>query len=147
MIIMKCFQVCSIGTETEIKSSCAPSSLCVSGSPLSTSATVCYEGEGKNFYKRYLMFIQKNTLSSIKKYFVRLAIFCYIIEVWLLKSYSYIINSCLNQLAYLHFYNQILFFLCKFKHVFMCSGILVVQLEWRGKTFFGTLLSQDKCDR
>ena len=29
----------------------------------------------------------------------------------------------------------------------MCSGILVVQLEWRGKTFFGTLLSQDKCDR
>merc|ERR1711997_792703 len=27
------------------------------------------------------------------------------------------------------------------------EGILVVQLEWRGKTYFGTLLSQDKCDR
>merc|ERR1711983_419378 len=27
------------------------------------------------------------------------------------------------------------------------EGILVVQLKWRGKTFFGTLLSQDKCDR
>merc|ERR1711953_774987 len=27
------------------------------------------------------------------------------------------------------------------------GGILVVQLEWRGKTYFGTLLSQDKCDR
>jgi len=27
------------------------------------------------------------------------------------------------------------------------EGVLVVQLEWRGKTFFGTLLSQDKCDR
>merc|ERR1712079_494591 len=27
------------------------------------------------------------------------------------------------------------------------EGILVVQLEWRGKTYFGTLLSQDKCAR
>ena len=30
---------------------------------------------------------------------------------------------------------------------FYFLGILVVQLKWRGKTFFGTLLSQDKCDR
>ena len=72
---MKCFQVCSIGTETEIKSSCAPSSLCVSGSPLSTSATVCYEGEGKNFYKRYLMFIQKKYFEFNQKIFCQISNF------------------------------------------------------------------------